>query len=63
MDTSVTTILGLPWYYLIIYLVVGGIMLWLFDKFRIIRSKSARYFIIIIVYSFLFWGIYDLFLA
>lgn len=55
--------MGAPWYYILIYIVGACVLLWIFDKFRIIKSKSFRYFIVIFVYAFLFWGIYDLFIA
>lgn len=52
-----------PWYYIIIYVVVGSLLLWFFDKRQIIKSKSLRYAIVIIVYTLICWGIYDLVLA
>lgn len=55
--------MGAPWYYILIYIVGACVLLWIFDKFRIIKSKSFRYFIVILIYAFLFWGIYDLFIA
>lgn len=52
-----------PWYYIVIYIVTAMVILWLFDKYRIIKSKSLRYFIVIFAYAFLYWGLYDLFIA
>lgn len=34
-----------PWYYLLIYVVIGSLILWFFDKKQIIKSKRLRYFI------------------
>lgn len=55
--------MGAPWYYIVIYIVVGCLLLWFFDKRQIIKSKPLRYFIVILAYAFIFWGIYDLFLC
>lgn len=55
--------MSFPWYYFIVYVVVGSLLLWVFDKFRIIKSKSLRYFIVILVYTLICWGIYDLVIA
>ncbi len=49
-----------PWYYLLIYVVIGSLILWFFDKKQIIKSKRLRYFIVIIVYTLICWGVYDL---
>lgn len=54
---------GAAWYFIVIYIVTAMVILWLFDKYRIIKSKSLRYFIVIFAYSFFYWGIYDLFIA
>lgn len=48
------------WYLILIYLAVGCLLLWIFDKFQIIKSKSLRYFIVILLYTLICWGIYDL---
>ena len=53
------TLLTLPWYYLIIYVVVGYVILLIFDKFNIIKSKALRYFIVTFVYTIIFWVVYD----
>lgn len=58
-----TNLLHLPWYYLILYLVVGMLILWIFDKYQIIKSKSLRYFIVMGIYTLIFWIIYDLVVA
>lgn len=55
--------MDVPWYYFIIYVAVGSLLLWIFDKREIIKPKSLRYFIVIIVYTLICWGIYDLFLC
>lgn len=52
-----------PWYYIVIFLVGGCLLCWIFDKFQIIKSKPLRYFIVILAYTFIYWGAYDLFLA
>lgn len=58
-----TNLLHLPWYYLILYLVVGMLILWIFDKYQIIKSKSLRYLIVMGIYTLIFWIIYDFLLA
>ena len=58
-----TNLLHLPWYYLILYLVVGMLILWIFDKYQFIKSKSLRYFIVMGIYTLIFWIIYDLVVA
>lgn len=55
-----TNPLHLPWYCFILYVVGCYILLSIFDKHRIIKSKSLRYFIVIFVYSLIFWVICDL---
>ena len=55
--------MAVPWYYLLIYVVVGILLLGLFDKFRIIKSRSLRYFIVIFVYTMLCWAVYDFLLV
>ncbi len=55
-------IIGMPWYYIVLYVALGVFLLWVSDRFKIIKSKSLRYFIVIFVYSFIWWAIYDLFL-
>lgn len=52
----------MPWYYIVLYVALGVFLLWVSDRFKIIKSKSLRYFIVIFVYSFIWWAIYDLFL-
>ena len=58
-----TNLLHLPWYYLILYLVVGMLILWIFDKYQFIKSKSLRYLIVMGIYTLIFWIIYDFLLA
>ena len=55
--------MNVPWYFILIYVVVGYILLSISDKYKIIRRRSLRYFIVIFVYSFIAWGLYDLVLA
>lgn len=52
-----------PWYFILIYIVLGSFLLWIFDKYRIIKSKRLRYFLVIFIFAFLYWGCYDLFIA
>lgn len=54
-----SNLLHLPWYYLVIFVGVGSLILWVFDRYRIIKSKPLRYFIVTAAYTFLFWAIYD----
>lgn len=51
--------LGMPWYYFVVYIVVGTLLFWLFDKFNIIKSKSLRYSIVFTVYTLIWWLFYD----
>lgn len=53
------TLMNLPWYYLIIYVAIGYVLLLVFDKFNIIKSKALRYFIVTFVYTLIFWVVYD----
>lgn len=55
--------LGMPWYYFILYIVFGTLIFWISDKFQIIKSKPLRYFIVFLVYTLIWWIIYDLSLA
>ncbi len=55
--------MGMPWYYFLLYVVVGILLLWVSDRVHFLKSKELRYFIVIFVYSFIFWIIYDLVLA
>jgi len=55
--------MSIPWYFILIYVVIGYILLSASDKYKIIKSRGLRYFIVIFVYSFIAWGIYDLVLA
>lgn len=52
--------MGIPWYYLLIYVAVGAFLLSVFDKFKIIKSKPLRYFTVILIYTLVCLGLYDL---
>lgn len=54
--------LGMPWYYVLLYIAVGTLLLWISDRVRFIKSRGWRYFIVTFVYSLLWWIVYDLFL-
>ncbi len=56
-------ILGMPWYYFIIYAGIGALILWFFDKFQIIKSKALRFLIVFFVYTLIWWLIYDFVIA
>lgn len=55
--------MSIPWYYLLAYILFGVLLLWIFDKYQIIKPKTLRYFAVIIVYTLLCWGIYDLLIS
>lgn len=55
--------MGMPWYYFLLYVVVEILLLWISDKVHFLKSKELRYFIVIFVYSFIWWVFYDLVLA
>lgn len=48
------------WYVYLIIAVVAALLLWVFDKFGIIKSKPLRYFIVIFIVSIVCWVVYDL---
>lgn len=48
------------WYVYLIIAVVATLLLWVFDKFGIIKSKPLRYFIVILIASIVCWVVYDL---
>lgn len=56
-------ILGMPWYYFIIYAGIGALILWIFDKFQIIKSKALRFLIVFFVYTLIWWLVYDFVIA
>lgn len=56
-------ILGMPWYYFIIYAGIGALILWIFDKFKIIKSKALRFLIVFFVYTLIWWLVYDFVIA
>ena len=43
---TLMTLMTLPWHYLIIYIAIGYALLFVFDKYKIIKSKALRYFIV-----------------
>lgn len=55
--------LGMPWYYFVVYITIGTIILRLFDKFKIIKSNSLRYLIVFTAYTLIWWITYDYVLA
>lgn len=55
--------LGMPWYYVLLYIAVGTFLLWISDRIRFPKSRGWRYFIVTLVYSFIWWLVYDHFLA
>ncbi|MBO5267214.1 MAG: hypothetical protein J6B13_00440 [Muribaculaceae bacterium] len=55
--------MDVPWYYLLIYVAVGAPLLMILDKRQIIKPKSLRYFLFIVVYTLFCLMIYDNFLA
>lgn len=48
------------WYVYIIIAVVAELLLLLCDKYKIIKSKPLRNFIVIFIASIICWWIYDL---
>lgn len=48
------------WYVYIIIAVVAEILLLVCDKYKIIKSKPLRYFIVIFVSAFICFGAFDL---
>ena len=52
-----------PWYFILLYIVVGYILLLMSDRYKIIKSRGLRYFLVIFVYSFFAWLVYDLVFA
>lgn len=53
----------MPWYYFIIYAGIGALILWIFDKFKIIKSKALRFLIVFFVYTLIWWLVYDFVIA
>lgn len=51
------------WYVYLTLAIASAFLLWICDKFQIIKSKPLRYFIVIFVSVLLCWGIYDLILG
>lgn len=52
-----------PWYVYIIIAVVAELLFMVCDKYKIIKSKILRYFIVFFVASIICWGIFDLVVA
>lgn len=50
------------WYVYLMIAVVAELLLWVGDKYRILKSISGflRYFIVILIASIICWCIYDL---
>lgn len=48
------------WYVYIIIAIVAEIMLLICDRYKIIKSKTLRYFTVIFVASIICWIVYDL---
>ena len=58
-----TTLSNLPWYYFVLYAAIAGLVLWIADKFQFIKSKQLRFLVVFLVYTLVFWIVYDQFLA
>ena len=48
------------WYVYILIAVVAWLLMLLCDKFKIIKSKPLRIFVVIFIASIICWGCYDL---
>lgn len=51
------------WYVYLTLAIVSALLLWICDKFQIIKSKPLRTLIVIFVSVFICWGIYDIILG
>ena len=51
------------WYVYLTLAIVSAFLLWICDKFQIIKSKPLRIFIVIFVSVFICWVIYDIILG
>lgn len=51
------------WYVYLTLAIVSAFLLWICDKFQIIKSKPLRTLIVIFVNVFICWGIYDIILG
>lgn len=51
------------WYVYLTLAIVSALLLWICDKFQIIKSKLLRNLIVIFVSVFICWGIYDVILG
>lgn len=50
------------WYVYLTAAIVSAFLLWICDKFKIIKPKSLRYFIVIFASAFICCVIYDIIL-
>ncbi len=48
------------WYVYIIIAVVAFFLYWVCDKLQIIKSKTLRIFVVILISSVISWVVYDL---
>lgn len=51
------------WYVYLTLAIVSALLLWICDKFQIIKSKLLRNLIVIFVSVFICWGIFDIILG
>lgn len=51
------------WYVYLTIAIVSAILAWVCDKYKIIKSKPLRFFIVIFLSVFICWGIYDIILG
>lgn len=51
------------WYVYLTLAIVSALLLWICDKFQIIKSKPLRTLIVIFVSVLICWGIYDIILG
>lgn len=51
------------WYVYLTLAVVSALLLWICDKFQIIKSKPLRSFIVFFVSVFICWAVFDVILG
>lgn len=51
------------WYVYLTIAIISAILAWVCDKYKIIKSKPLRFFIVIFISVFICWGIYDIILG
>ncbi len=51
------------WYVYLTIAIVSAFLQWICDKFKIIKSKPLRFFVVIFVSVFICWVIYDIILG